>query len=110
MRAVTMTKTRATKRGRVTKRARATRALAEPSPREKGEDERMVLLRRRGSQQSTTKATSTARNVVETTARATAKGARATATGATRTTVVMVAMMTPNGDEDNKDGRQARGR
>ena len=38
MRAVTMTKTRVTKRGRVMKRARATRAMAERSPREKGDD------------------------------------------------------------------------
>ena len=45
-----------------------------------------------------------------TTARATTKAARATAAGATRTTAVMVATMTPNGNEDNEDGRQARGR
>ena len=38
MRVVTMMKTRATKRGRVTKRARAMRATAEPSLREKGDD------------------------------------------------------------------------
>jgi hypothetical protein len=35
--------------------------------------------------------------------------ARAMAAGATRTTAVMVTMMTPNGDEDNEDGRQERG-
>ncbi len=57
-----------------------------------------------GTQQSTTKATSTAKNVVATTARATTKAARATVAGATRTTAVMVATMTPNGDEDNEDG------
>ena len=45
MRAVTTTKTRAMKRARVTKRARATRAMAEPSPMEK---ETIVLLQRRG--------------------------------------------------------------
>ena len=45
MRAVTTTKTRETKRAMVTKRARATRAMAEPSPREKGDD---GLLRWRG--------------------------------------------------------------
>ena len=38
MRAVTMTKTRVTKRARLTKRVRATRTMAEPSPREKGDD------------------------------------------------------------------------
>ena len=38
MRAVTTTKTRAMKRARVTKRARGTRAMAEPSPREKGDN------------------------------------------------------------------------
>jgi hypothetical protein len=37
MRAVTTTKTRAMKRARVTKRARATRTMAEHSPREKGD-------------------------------------------------------------------------
>jgi hypothetical protein len=34
----------------------------------------------------------------------TTKAARATAAGATRTTAVLVATMTPNGDKDNKDG------
>ena len=43
-----------------------------------------------------------------TTARATTKAARAMTAGATRTTAVMVATMTPNGNEDNEDGRQAR--
>jgi hypothetical protein len=38
------------------------------------------------------------------TVRATTKAARATAAGATMTTVVLVATMMPNGDEDNKDG------
>jgi hypothetical protein len=38
MRAVTTTKTRATKRARVTKKATATRAMAGHSPREKGDD------------------------------------------------------------------------
>ena len=36
------------------------------------------------------------------------KAARATAAGATRTTVVMVARMTPNGDEDNEDGNSKK--
>ena len=57
------------------------------------------------------KPTSTARNVVTTTARATRKAARATVAGATRTTATtvttaataaMVVTMTPNGDKDNE--------
>ena len=91
-------KTSGTKRARVTKRARAMRVKAEPSLREKGDD---GFAGGKGTQQSTTKAISTARNVVATTARATTKAARATAAGATRTTAVFVATMTPNGDEDN---------
>ena len=60
-------------------------------------------------QQSTTKVTSMAKNVVAMTARAreTMKAARAMAAGATRTvatTVATTATMTPNVDKDNKDG------
>jgi len=55
-----------------------------------------------GTQQSNAKATSTGRNMVATTARATTKAARSTmATAATATTVTT---MTPNGDKDNEDG------
>jgi len=63
--------------------------------------------------QSNINLTSTARNVVATTARATTKAARATVAGATRTTATMVtttataataATMTPNGDKVNNDG------
>ena len=47
-----------------------------------------------------------ARNVVATTAKATAKAARASGAGAKRTTAMAVtaAMMMPNGNENNKDG------
>jgi len=60
-----------------------------------------------GTQQSNIKPTSTARNVVVTTARAMMKAAKATVAGATRTTATMVttsataATMMPNGDKHN---------
>ena len=62
----------------------------------------------KGTQQSTTKATSTTRNIVARRVSATTKAARATAAGATRRTTATRAAtgttMTPNGDEDNEDG------
>jgi hypothetical protein len=68
----------------------------------------------RQTQQSNIKPTSTARNVVVTTARATMKAARATVAGSntrtmatmvtTATKAAMAATMTPNGDKDNDDG------
>ena len=66
--------------------------------------------KRRQTQQSNIKPTSTVRNVVVTTARAMMKAARATVTGATRTTATMVTMVAtaatvePNCDKDNEDG------
>ena len=60
-----------------------------------------------GTQQSNSKPTSTARNVVVTAARATTKVARVTVAGATRmtattvTTAATAATMTPNGDKHN---------
>ena len=67
----------------------------------------------KGTQQSTTKVTATAKTVVATTVRATTKAARATASGAMTTTVATVttvattatvATMTPTGNKDNKNG------
>jgi len=66
----------------------------------------VVLPLGESTQQSTTKATSTARKVVAMTAKATTKAGRVTAAGAMRvtvTTAATVATMTPNGDEENKD-------
>ena len=64
--------------------------------------------KRRQTQQSNIKLTSTAMNVVVTTARATIKATRATVAGATRTTATMMttaaataAMMMPNRDKHN---------
>jgi hypothetical protein len=94
---------------RVTKRARATRDMTEPSAREEGDDGPPRAARVHNNQLCT-KETSTARNVVATTVRVTMKAARATVAGATRTTATTVATvvtmtpMTPNGDEDNEDG------
>ena len=67
----------------------------------------------KSTQQSNTKVTSMARNVLAMTVRAKSKAARGTVAGATRmtatravtaATATTTATMTPNGDEDNKDG------
>jgi hypothetical protein len=64
--------------------------------------------KRRDTQQSNIKPTSTARNVVVTTARAMTQAARATVAGATRTTAAMAATRTPYGNKDNEDGISRR--